>query len=140
MSKFKTKGEYSFYSQLFVMVLLFLLIPIFAFSQKRVTGTVSDMNGEPLIGVNVVVKGTTTGTVTDIDGDYELQVPGNDAVLEFSYIGYTSVEVLVGNQTVINQTLTEDVQLIDEVVVVGYGVQRKETATGSVTSVKGTIL
>jgi len=137
MSKFKTKGEYSFYSQLFVMVLLFLLIPIFAFSQKRVTGTVSDMNGEPLIGVNVVVKGTTTGTVTDIDGDYELQVPGNDAVLEFSYIGYTSVEVLVGNQTVINQTLTEDVQLIDEVVVVGYGVQRKETATGSVTSVKG---
>ena len=81
--------------------------------------------------------GTTTGTVTDIDGDYELQVPGNDAVLEFSYIGYTSVEVLVGNQTVINQTLTEDVQLIDEVVVVGYGVQRKETATGSVTSVKG---
>jgi len=59
---------------------------------------------------------------------------------EFSYIGYTSVEVLVGNQTVINQTLTEDVQLIDEVVVVGYGVQRKETATGSVTSVKGTIL
>ncbi len=137
MSKFKTKGEYSFYSQLFVMVLLFLLIPIFAFSQKRVTGTVSDMNGEPLIGVNVVVKGTTTGTVTDIEGDYELQVPGNDAVLEFSYIGYTSVEVLVGNQTVINQTLTEDVQLIDEVVVVGYGVQRKETATGSVTSVKG---
>lgn len=124
-------------SKSLLILMFFLLCSLSAAAQKTVRGTVSDVAGEPLIGVNVIVKGTTTGTVTDVDGNYTLQVPGNEAVLVFSYIGYTSVEVAVGNQTVINQTLSEDTHLIDEVVVVGYGVQRKETATGAVTSVKG---
>lgn len=108
------------------------------FAQRRtVSGTVSDDKGEPLIGVNVAVKGTTVGSITNIDGKYSLEVPANDAVLIFSYIGYQKVEVPVGNKSVIDQMLNEDTQKIDEVVVVGYGVQKKETVTGSVSSVKG---
>ena len=121
-------------------VIFTLVFALFAFTlsaQKTVSGIVSDTEGMPLIGVNVIVKGTTTGTITNVDGEYTLSVPGDDAVLVFSYIGYIPVEVMVGNQSVINQTLAEDTQLIEELVVVGYGIQKKETVTGSVSSVKG---
>lgn len=121
-----------------LLILMFLLLgTLSALAQKTVRGMVSDAAGEPLIGVNVIVKGSTTGTVTDMDGNYSLEVPGNDVVLVFSYIGYSTVEVPVGNQTTINQMLSEDTQLIEEVVVVGYGVQKKVTVTGSVSSVSG---
>lgn len=122
----------------FVFTLLLLLCSVPGFAQiKSINGTVIDATGEPLIGVNVSIKGTTVGTITDLDGKYVLQAPNNNAVVVFSFIGYKTEEVVVGTQTVINMTLKEDTQLIDEVVVVGYGVQKKVTVTGAVASVAG---
>ena len=103
---------------------------------KTVTGTVIDAAGIPVIGANVLVKGTTNGTITDIDGNFTLEVSSGD-VLEISYIGYVSQEFPVGNQTQFNVTLAEDTQALDEVVVVGYGTMRKSDVTGSISTAKG---
>ena len=104
---------------------------------KTITGTVTDSKQEPLIGVNVMLKGNSTvGTITDIDGNYTLSVPSDKAVLVYSYIGYTSQEVTVGQQSTINILLKEDAQALDEVVVVGYGVVKKRDLVGSIASVK----
>ncbi|MDR3137618.1 MAG: TonB-dependent receptor [Tannerellaceae bacterium] len=113
-----------------------------------VAGTVSDANGEPIIGANIIVKDspvttatrnktvvTTAGTITDFDGNFSLSVPPN-ATLIFSYIGFVSKEVPVNNQATLSVTLLEDFHSLDEVVVVGYGVQKKRDLTGAVTSVK----
>lgn len=99
--------------------------------QKTIKGTVVDATGEPLIGVNVSVKGTTIGIITDIDGNYTLEVPSKSTIV-FSYIGYQTQEVAVSNQSTINVTLKEDTQKLEEVVVVGYGVQKKVNLTGAV--------
>lgn len=99
-----------------------------------IKGVVTDESGETLIGATVQVKGTNAGTVTDVDGSYELEVAGKDAILVFSYTGYTDLEIVVGEQTTINVVMKSGVQL-DEIVVVGYGVQKKSDVTGSVTSV-----
>lgn len=107
-----------------------------AFSQIKVTGTVTGSNKEPLIGVTVLVSGSKTGTITDFDGKYSIQVPNNKASIVFSYIGYKTVEKVVGNSSVINITLEEDTKLIDEVVVVAYGTQKKSHLTGAVSSIK----
>ena len=104
---------------------------------KTVTGTIVDGVGEPIIGANVVVKGTTIGTVTDFDGKYTLPGVPADAILQISYIGYLTREIAVGTQTVINVTLSEDSQALDEVVVVGYGTMRKSDVTGSISVTKG---
>lgn len=102
-----------------------------------VSGTVtSQANGETLPGVTVVVKGTGTGTVTDLDGRYTIDVPNDDDILVFSSIGYTTQEVTVNGRSVIDVLLEEDVRSLEEVVVVGYGTQRKSDLTGSVASVK----
>lgn len=103
---------------------------------KKITGLVSDGNNEPLIGVNVSVKGSTTGTITDFNGQYSLDVPSPTSLLVFSYIGYVTQEITVGNQTVINVTLAEDNKTLDEVVVVGYGVMKRRDLSGSISSVK----
>ena len=102
--------------------------------QGKVT---SDEDDEPLPGVNVVFKGTTTGTVTDIEGSYALSVPDEDGILVFSSIGFTTQEVPVNGRSVIDVALAEDVQSLDEVVVVGYGTQKKATLTGSISAIKG---
>lgn len=102
---------------------------------KRITGVVLDKNGEPIIGANVVVKGTTSGTITDVDGKYVLEV-SDGAVLQISYIGYNPAEVKVGKENVIRIVLHEDTQALDEVVVVGYGTQKKVNLTGAVGSVR----
>ena len=102
---------------------------------NTITGVVVDANGEPIIGANVVVKGTTNGTITDIDGRFSLEAPGN-AVLSISYIGFNSKDVAVNGQTSLQVKLLEDTQKLDEVVVVGYGTQKKVNLTGSVSSVK----
>ena len=119
---------------------IFLLCVMFtatAFAQqKTIKGTVVDATGEPLIGVNVSVKGTTIGIITDIDGNYTLEVPSKSTIV-FSYIGYQTQEIPAGNQSTINVTLKEDTQKLEEVVVVGYGTQKKVTVTGSVASVSG---
>lgn len=109
-----------------------------AYAQSKIaTGTVVDGSDMPLIGVNIIVKGTTEGAITDIDGNFSLNVP-NPAqdVLVFSYIGYLSKEVPVKGGSVFNVTLLEDQQQLDEVVVVGYGVQKKSHLTGSISKVK----
>ena len=100
-----------------------------------VTGTVSDNDGT-LPGVNVMVKGTSTGVVTDIDGKYQIAVPDVGAVLQFSFVGYATVEITVGDQREIDVSMAENAQQIEEVVVVGYGTQKKVNLTGSVAAVK----
>ena len=102
---------------------------------RQITGTVVDANGEPLLGVGILVKGTTTGTVSDIDGTFSLNVPA-DAILEFSSIGYTTVEVPVGDRTKFDITLEEDREMLEATVVVGYGTTKRENFTGSVTTYK----
>lgn len=102
---------------------------------RRVTGRVSDASG-PLLGATVVVKGTTVGTVTDVNGDYSINVSGTDAVLVFSYTGYKTDEVSVGNQSVVNLTMSEEATLLEELVVTGYTVDTRKTTTGSVSTVK----
>ncbi len=104
---------------------------------KTVKGTVVDNNGDAIIGANVVVRGTTNGTVTDLDGNYAISNVPNGATLVVSYIGYLSKEIPVGNQATINVTLVEDTQALDEVVVVGYGTQRKSDVTGSISVASG---
>ncbi|MBN1145118.1 MAG: TonB-dependent receptor [Bacteroidales bacterium] len=102
-----------------------------------VNGTVADQNNEPLPGVYVVIEGTNTGVVTDANGKFSIQVPNADASLVFSYVGFNSETVPVAGKSVINVTLIPDITSLDEVVVIGYGTQRKEAVTGSVASVKG---
>lgn len=105
-------------------------------AKKRITGTVTDKNGESIIGANVSVKGTTIGTITDMEGKFDMDVPANSRLL-ISYIGYITQEVAVGNQTSYLIQLAEDTQKLEEVVVVGYGIQRKVTTTGAVTKLEG---
>lgn len=100
---------------------------------QKVTGVISDAMGS-IVGVSVVQKGTTNGTVTDIDGKYSIDVPSN-ATLEFSFVGYISQDIVVKEQSVINVLLKEDTQALDEVVVVGYGTQKKANLSGSVSSI-----
>lgn len=118
---------------------LMLCISVILAQTKHLTGAISDESGEPVIGASVMLKGTTTGTVTDIDGGFSLNVP-EDGILVISYIGYQSQEIPVAGRNSINIVLREDAELLDEVVVVGYGVQRKATLTGSVAVVSDKIL
>jgi TonB-dependent SusC/RagA subfamily outer membrane receptor len=112
-----------------------LALSNFTFAQRTITGTVTDASiGEPLIGANVLVEGTSTGTVTDFDGNYTLEVPDGATALVFSYTGYTEKRVEIGASDVIDVTL-EAGELLDEVVVVGYGTQKEKEITSSVTSV-----
>lgn len=103
---------------------------------KKITGVVVDTNGYPVIGANVVVKGTTNGSITDLDGKFALENVPENAILLISYIGYKSQEITVKNQTTLNITLIEDSETLDEVIVVGYGSSVKKDLTTAVTSVK----
>lgn len=103
---------------------------------KRITGRVMDANSEPVIGANVVVDGTAIGTVTDVDGNFTLDIP-EGATLKISYIGYIEQSIPVGNKSVVSVILKEDSQALDEVVVVGFGTQKKLNLTGAVTAVTG---
>lgn len=105
--------------------------------QQTITGTVFDTNGAPLPGANVIEKGTTNGTQTDFDGNFSLTVSSADAVLVISYIGFEAQEIPVQGQNTISATLQESSSALDEVVVVGYGTQRKRDLTGAVATVKG---
>jgi TonB-linked SusC/RagA family outer membrane protein len=104
---------------------------------KRVTGIVTDANGETLPSVNITIKGTGTGVTTDLDGQYSIDVPNERTVLTFSFIGYRPQDITVGNRAVVNVSLNEDVLQMEEVVVIGYGSQRKSDLTGAIVSVKG---
>lgn len=102
---------------------------------KKITGTILDATGMPVIGANVMVKGTTNGTITDMDGNFTLEVD-KDAILVVSYIGFANQEIKVGNQTNLSITMKEDAEALDELVVVGYGTMKKKDLTGAVASVK----
>ena len=114
-------------------------VPVVQQDKKiTVTGNVKDANGEPLIGVNVVVKGTTLGTVTDLDGNFTLGNVATNAILQISYIGYQTLEVPV--KETLNVILKEDSEVLDEVVVIGYGVQKKVDLSGAVATVPTKVL
>ena len=117
--------------------LMMLFVPILAFGQvTMVTGNVSDDMG-PIIGANIIIKGTTTGVTSDVDGNFKLQVPDlKKAVLKISFIGYKEEEIPLNGKRHVNVTLKEDSEMLDEVTVVAYGVQKKETLTGAISSVK----
>lgn len=108
-------------------------------SVKRVSGVVKDQNGEPIIGVNVIEKGSTNGTVTDTDGNFAFEVPDN-SILVFSFIGYVNKEIQVNKKSVLNVQMHEDTQALEEVVVIGYGIQKKSDLTGSVSSLKSEVI
>lgn len=105
----------------------------------NVRGTITDIAGEPIIGANILIQGTSSGTITDYDGNYLLQAPA-DGVLEVSYIGYNPQIISINNRTTINIVLEEDRELLDELVVIGYGTVRKDDATGSVVAVDASSL
>lgn len=118
-----------------------MLLSYTAFGQNGLTGQVIDSNNMPLPGVSVVIKGTTVGTITDFDGNYSLNTELSDSkVLVFSYIGFKTQEIIVDGKSVINVLMEEDTSLLDEVVVVGYGTQKKSVVTGAISGVKQTEL
>jgi len=122
------------------VLFLLLFLQLFAFSAfaqetSTVSGTVLDPYGEPLPGVNIIIKGTTNGTVSDLDGKYSINVP-EDATLVYSFVGYVNQEIPVADKSVIDVTLEEDLGDLDEFVVVGYGMQRKSDLTGAISSIK----
>jgi len=119
---------------------LFLFVPLWLSAQNlTVSGKVTDKTGEGLIGVSVTEKGTNNGVATDVDGNYSLSV-SRDATLDFRYVGYTPQTASVQGKNLINVVLSEDTKALEEVVVIGYGTQRREAVTGSVSSIQGNAL
>ncbi|MDR0713329.1 MAG: TonB-dependent receptor [Bacteroidales bacterium] len=114
---------------------LVMLAPKAALQGIVITGSVGDTGGEPMPGVNVTVKGTTTGVITDSNGQYSITVPHREAVLVYSFVGYATQEIVAGEQSNISVTLSESAQEIEEIVVVGYGVQKKVNVIGSISQV-----
>ncbi len=122
---------------LFLMFLFLITGTSGIFAQITVTGTVTDTDRQAVAGANVVVKGTTTGTMTDINGKFSLNVPSSSSVITISFIGYVAQDIVVGNNTVLNVTLESEATALSEVVVIGYGTVRKRDLTGSVASISG---
>lgn len=132
---FKMYGRFN----LLVFTLAVLAFPVNGLAQQgaeiKVTGMVTDAsNGEAIPSVNITIKGTTRGTITDVEGNYFIEVPGNSTLI-YTFIGYKQKEVVVGNRTTINVALESDLLQLDEMVVIGYGVQKKRNLTGSIASV-----
>lgn len=127
--------------QVVILMVPLLLFSLWSFAQPiTVQGKVKDTEGVAMPGVTVMLKGTTQGTITSMDGDYTLKEIKSDGVLVFSFIGMKTEEVAINGQATINVEMKADVSDLDEVVVIGYGVQRKEAVTGSVASMKGEVL
>ncbi len=120
-----------------ILTLCLVFVAQIAFAQqKSISGTVSDESGLPLPGVNILVKGTTSGTQTDFDGKYSINAKAGD-ILSFTYVGLKAQEATVGASNTINVTMAEDAAVLDEVIVVGYGVQKKSEVTGAISSISG---
>src|SRR5690606_25168755 len=106
-------------------------------NQRTITGTITDSStGETLPGVNIIVDGTNTGTTSDIDGAFSLEVPGSESVLIFSFVGYIKEEIKVGNQNTIQVQLTPDLSDLEEFVVVGYGTMKKSSVTSAISKIE----
>ncbi|SCD19331.1 SusC/RagA family [Proteiniphilum saccharofermentans] len=126
-------------TRVFLMTMLSGMLMVLSASAQtgatiNVRGIVTDIAGEPIIGANILVQGTSSGTITDYDGNFTLQAPA-DGVLEISYIGYRPQSIPINNRSTINVTMEEDTELLEEVVVIGYGTVRKDDATGSVVAI-----
>ncbi len=122
----------------FILLMFLAGIAVNAFAQTiAISGKVVDAHGEPIPGANIIIKGTTTGTATDFDGVYHINVPDPEAVLVFSFVGYATKEMTVGSQTMMNMILEESTHQLDAVVVIGYGTAKKRDLTGSIVSIKG---
>ncbi|MBQ9202366.1 MAG: TonB-dependent receptor [Bacteroidales bacterium] len=119
----------------FLLVVMLCALGLTGFAQRTVTGTVRNASGESMIGVSVVIDGTSRGTTTDANGRYSIREVPDNAVLKFTYIGYIQQNVAVGNQNVINVVMQEDSKQLDELILVGYGVVRKSDLTGAVGSI-----
>ena len=119
-----------------VLLCLLCLLPLGAMAQSTIKGVVNDEAGEPVIGASVQVQGTKTATVTDFDGNFSVSAPSN-ATLIISYVGYVTETVSVQGRSNITVTLREDAQSLEDVVVIGYGVQKKKLVTGATVQVKG---
>jgi len=133
----KSKNSISLFIKSFVFFACFLLAStssVYA-QNKTITGTVADAVGEPLIGVTVRIQGTSTGTITDIDGNYSISASASD-VLEFSFVGMKAKLITVGSQTKIDVVLEDDATMLSETVVIGYGTAKKRDLTGSIVSIK----
>ena len=129
------------YRRLSLSLALLLMLSSTVLAQERmVSGTVKDENGDGMPGVNILVKGTASGTASDADGKFNLSVPSNDAVLVFTFIGYGTKEVSVGSRTVVDEVLVPDQTSLDEVIVTGYSVESRREVTGAVSSVKASDL
>ncbi len=131
-----TRGLKQFAKTLFLALAIQLSFLSFSYAQDevKVSGTVSSSEGEPLPGVNILEKGTSRGVISDIDGNFAISVSKN-AVLTFSYIGFEAQEVTIGDQTTFDIILQEDLEQLDEVVVIGYGTQKKSDLTGAIVGV-----
>lgn len=122
--------------RLVAMMLFFMVYTGSLFAQERsISGSVADGQGLSLPGVNIVIKGTNMGTISDIDGKFTIKIPDNNAVLEIKYVGYANQEIKVGDMTQISVVLVEEIREIDQVVVIGYGSMKKSDLTGSIASV-----
>ncbi|WP_289054214.1 SusC/RagA family TonB-linked outer membrane protein [Carboxylicivirga marina] len=131
------KKKYCKLSRMLLVIVMIITCHLNVTAQGgTVTGRVTDVEGLPMPGVNVIVKGTTTGTITNIDGDYSLDVPANAEAIQFSFIGMKLQEVIYTGQTQINMTMLDDAQGLEEVMVVGFGKQKKASVIGSINSVK----
>lgn len=119
----------------FLLLLFFGVASLTVSAQVNVSGVVTDTMNEPVPGISIAVENSTSGTITDLDGKYTITVPNSNSTLIFSFIGYKTQKITVGNRTVINVTLEEDIATLDEVVVVGYGIQKKVNVTGAVSSI-----
>lgn len=126
--------------RLITTLLVLLTIGVQVFAQSAVSGKVTDEAGEPCVGANVLIKGTTTGTMTDLDGNYSLTDVRKGAILVFSSIGYTSQEVRLGSSSVVNVVLKSDADFLNEVVIVGYGTAKRKDLTGSLTQIDNKLI
>ncbi|HPT30698.1 MAG TPA: carboxypeptidase-like regulatory domain-containing protein, partial [Prolixibacteraceae bacterium] len=140
-------GKRMFHRKMRTLLLLFIMglawisaSALSAEQQRAIRGKVVGENGDPIPGVTVVVKGTTVGTITDMDGKFNLNIPANAQTLSVSFVGMTPQELPIGSQTEFNVTLKEETKGLEEVVVVGYGTQKKESVVGAITQVNNETL
>ncbi|WP_215224695.1 SusC/RagA family TonB-linked outer membrane protein [Echinicola shivajiensis] len=135
INKYYSRGRFSSRACFIVLLLIGLSYAAIAQNSKQVTGKVTDENQEPIPGVSILLKGTSTGTVTDIDGIYSILIVEDDPTLEFSFVGFVKQSIPVAGRSIINVSLETDVAGLEEVVVVGYGTQKKESLTSAVSQI-----
>jgi TonB-linked SusC/RagA family outer membrane protein len=136
-TKLRSRRQRAFFRVVFAGILVCLSAQVSVAQEITISGKVIDESNNGIPGVNVIVKGTSTGTATDANGAYRLGIPDHNAIILFTFIGYQTQEATVGDRTQLDVTLLPDIRTLSEVVVVGYGTQRKTDLTGSITSIKG---